>query len=842
MGQWLTKVTVIMLLSMMMSAYSIALELKLNGQDSLSISQPLPTRLTSTTPSRSNLNTQPSYWLNQSYSSELYNKAIQPGPNTSWHKIALTGDFNGPDQEYVLVVNMHILQNLNLYLFDGEQLIHSKQLGLNSTQLPDRPYHSPHFRFNIQAGQQLHLLISMQSDGPGLMPITLYSPDSYKDEIRLQDIFWAAIIAVLLAMVLYNVFVYAMNPNGAYLWYLAFHSTAFVYFSALFGFGFWLWPLEIQLVLAKSIMHMNFLLLFIIINFANVFLETKKYATNHHKYLHFFSVSGLVGFFSCFWLTEYETIAVFSILQFSGSIFGISMGYTALKNKFYPARFFLLSWSFTIVGGAIGLMTFMNVLPTNFFNMHGFLFGTMGELFLLSIALASRIKYTEAKLLSQSYMQPDSKVANLGYLKQILPEFLPKIFNQHQQLVILVANPKGFREMLSLYGPAIITNTYTYFTNHISQFLSLQKWGVALPLPTGEQVYIVALPSSQILILLSVDGTDDNKNLENAIESLIQESDRIVKLSDVKMGLELEVGYAFLNSPKDFNTVYLQAQTALLSSEKKINTYHSYNPVQDTLINEKLDLMHDLESAIINENIDIYVQPQFNLIDNTLHGGEVLLRWFHPEKGNILPSQFISLAEKSGLIFPITHLVIKKSCQWLKQLKDNGANLEDFKLSINLSALDLTQDSLLPYLQQTLLDYQVAVTRLTLEVTESAAMDNPEKFLSTIKQLKEAGFTISIDDFGTGYSSMQYLQTMQAEEIKIDIAFIRDIHINETNQNIVKAIIQLAHSTHAHTVAEGVEFIEEAEYLKSLNCQVAQGFHWDPALPLDAFERKYLHN
>jgi EAL domain-containing protein (putative c-di-GMP-specific phosphodiesterase class I) len=330
--------------------------------------------------------------------------------------------------------------------------------------------------------------------------------------------------------------------------------------------------------------------------------------------------------------------------------------------------------------------------------------------------------------------------------------------------------------------------------------------------------------------------------LEDIVKDIIRASGRIAQLSPVKVGIEMEVGYAFLDSPEDFNTGYLQAQTALFSSEQKNNKYQRYSPKQDTFINEQLELMHNLESAISSENIDIYIQPQFNLINNKLHGGEVLLRWFHPTKGNIPPDKFILLAEKSGLIFTITQLVIKKTCQWLQQLKNNNANIDNIKVSINLSALDLAQDSLLPYLQNTLFEYRIASQQITLEVTESAVMDNPEKFLSSIKKLKGAGFKISIDDFGTGYSSMQYLQTMQAEEIKIDMAFIRDIHINETNQSIVKAIIQLAHSTNAHTVAEGVELKEEAEYLKNLNCQVAQGYHWDPALTLKAFEDKYLHN
>ncbi len=131
------------------------------------------------------------------------------------------------------------------------------------------------------------------------------------------------------------------------------------------------------------------------------------------------------------------------------------------------------------------------------------------------------------------------------------------------------------------------------------------------------------------------------------------------------------------------------------------------------------------------------------------------------------------LAERSGLIYPITQLVFKQTCLWLQRLAHQDSELKHFNVSINLSALDMAQDNLLPFFQDTLHEYQVNAHQITLEVTESAVMDNPKKFLTTIKKLKGAGFKISIDDFGTGYSSMQYLQTMQADEIKIDMAFIK---------------------------------------------------------------------
>ncbi len=128
---------------------------------------------------------------------------------------------------------------------------------------------------------------------------------------------------------------------------------------------------------------------------------------------------------------------------------------------------------------------------------------------------------------------------------------------------------------------------------------------------------------------------------------------------------------------------------------------------------------------------------------------------------------------------------------------------------------------------------------MILEVTESAVLSNADLFLKTIQKLKLLGFRISIDDFGTGYSSMQYLQTMKADELKIDMAFIRNIHNNLTSQNIARAIIQLAHSTGAKTVAEGIQTVEEMNCLQELKCEKAQGFYWSPAVPIKQFEKEH---
>jgi len=827
------------LLSTLIGAPGMALELLLDDSDQLSINMPLPTVLTNQADTHVD---DPQLWLKQDFSLANYQSSFHAGPHASWHKIELLGKFNDArPREKILAVNAHTLQHLSFYLFDDHKLITFKAVGLSDAHPQPLNYYHPHLRFHIKDGQRLTLIIGKLSDGPALLPMKIYGTAQYALGLRQQNMFWGAVIAVLLALALYNVLVYAMHPNRTYLWYLAFHGAAFLYFAAVNGFGFWLWPSGLQIMLVQNIPLLSFIILFLLVNFSNRFLEAKQHASNHHKYVPWYSAVSIVGGISSLFVAGYTMLPLFAFFQLLVSIFILSMGYRALKNKFYPARYFLLSWALTITGGAISTCTYINLIPASFFNLHSFLFGTMAELFLLSVAMAARIKYMEQKLLSKSYMQPNTQAANFSYLKQFLPSCLPKLLATHGQLAIFVANVKGYREVVSLYGPSAMGNIYRYFTARSSNFLATQQWSVALPLPTENRVHMVILPGAQIFLLLKVDKSSEINYLKNIAESLFGEFEKTISISDMRVNLRFEMGYSFIDRAADLPESYRQAQTALLNAPRQNKKFLRYNPNQDAVISERLSLMHELKSAINDETLQIYIQPQFNLKNQRLNSGEILIRWSHPHRGNINPGLFIPLAEKSGMIYPITRLVIKNTCRWLQQLKLTHEKwLKDFTVSINLSALDMTQPDLLPYLQHCLKQYGVAAKNIMLEITESAVMDHPQEFLNTVQQLKEAGFSISIDDFGTGYSSMMYLQTIQAAEIKIDLAFIRDIHLDETKQKIVKAIIKLAHSTHAHTVAEGVECQEEADYLASINCHIAQGYLWSPAIPLQQFEASYL--
>jgi EAL domain-containing protein (putative c-di-GMP-specific phosphodiesterase class I) len=832
------------LFGLMLTFQVQALDLVVDESQVIHITQALPSIITDSdallTPNQ-----------HKRFSTKSFPQSIQPGKQGSWYKVRLNAKFiNKQPQRRTIAIDSHIIRHLHFYLYDEGTLIKSEQLGITDenniihhTDISE--YQSPYFQFYIQNDQPLTLLIYKQNDGPSILPMTIYNDEGLKQKERVINFFWGGIICVLLVMALYNVIVYSMHPNKAYLWYMGFHSLMIFYFGGLNGYGYLIFPLEMQLFLSQNIMVMNFLVIFFITNFTYIFLDIEVNAQKLSRFFKPLSYISLLGAATSFVVPEYTMIPLFSIIQLFGTVFGITAAVTAYRNNYKPAKYFLMSWIFTLTGGAIGMGTVLGLLPINFFTLHGFLFGTLSELFLFSVALAHRMKSIETDMLSQSYIYPDTNIGNFTYLKGILPDLMPSIQTKHEQIILIVAEIYGLKELVSLYGPQALSDFYRNQTGLISKFIQTKDWSVPMQLPSGSNIHLIALPGEQVFLMGSIpkglSPSDQNRHVRNIVEGLVNKIDEYSEDTHRNIKISFTAGCNLLHDSDDFSDSFRQSQVALLTAQQLNKKWAVYTPDQDEKIINQVTLMGELETAIKQDQLEIYIQPQFLLKGQKLDGGEILLRWHHPAKGYISPHVFIPLSEKSGLVFSITKFVIDNTCKWLSQLKkDYPLFYNTFEVSINLSALDMAQDQLISHLQNSIFYHDIDSSKIILEVTESAVLNNADLFLETIRKLKLLGFRISIDDFGTGYSSMQYLQTMKADEIKIDMAFIRGIDHNLTSQNIAKAIIQLAHSTGAKTVAEGIQSEKEMHCLQSLDCTKAQGFYWTPAIPLGQFVQEHI--
>jgi len=265
-------------------------------------------------------------------------------------------------------------------------------------------------------------------------------------------------------------------------------------------------------------------------------------------------------------------------------------------------------------------------------------------------------------------------------------------------------------------------------------------------------------------------------------------------------------------------------------------TYRFFEPEMDARMQARRTLEIDLRNAIVNAEFEVYYQPLVNLQTEEISGFEALIRWNHPKRGMIPPLDFIPLAEETALIVPIGEWVLRQACM-------EAANWpRDIGIAVNLSPVQFKAPSLVQAVVNTLAQSGLAPNRLQLEITESVLLLNSETTLDTLQQLRALGVRISMDDFGTGYSSLSYLRSFPFDKIKIDRSFVHQLSTNDESMAIIRAVAGLGSSLGMATTAEGVETLEELEYLKREGCTEGQGYFFSkpqPAKEVYALLSKY---
>ena len=271
--------------------------------------------------------------------------------------------------------------------------------------------------------------------------------------------------------------------------------------------------------------------------------------------------------------------------------------------------------------------------------------------------------------------------------------------------------------------------------------------------------------------------------------------------------------------------MYADIASRIAASEE--NRYHVYR-LEDQVETESYNgLDIDLDKAIRANELRVNYQPQIDLRTGRCVSAEALVRWTAPGNREISPGTLVSIAESRGLIAPLTLLILNTALRHTAAFSAAGV---DIGISVNLPPKMLEDDELPMIIQQSLDIWGVPATSLTLEITEGSIVKNSTS-LSMLSRLRELGLSLAIDDFGTGYSSLAYLKSFQAQELKIDILFVKNIHKSRGDRQLVQAIIDLAHNFDMITVAEGVEDQKTSDLLRELGCDVVQGFLFSRALP-----------
>jgi diguanylate cyclase (GGDEF)-like protein/PAS domain S-box-containing protein len=278
-----------------------------------------------------------------------------------------------------------------------------------------------------------------------------------------------------------------------------------------------------------------------------------------------------------------------------------------------------------------------------------------------------------------------------------------------------------------------------------------------------------------------------------------------------------------------------QADIAMYQAKKAgRNTLRFFDPQMQASIHAHADLENELRKAIEKQQFQLHYQVQVDSSQRVL-GAEALIRWIHPERGLILPVQFIPLAEETGLILPIGKWVLDTACAQLKAWQKDALT-RDFVVSVNVSAKRFRQAGYAAEVKATVQRHGINPKLLKMELTESLLLENIEDAISTMNALNDIGVSLSLDDFGTGYSSLQYLKRLPLDQLKIDQSFVRDIVTDNSDKAIVRTIITMAQSMDFEVIAEGVETKEQRQILLGMGCTNFQGYLFSKPVPIEQFE------
>jgi len=315
----------------------------------------------------------------------------------------------------------------------------------------------------------------------------------------------------------------------------------------------------------------------------------------------------------------------------------------------------------------------------------------------------------------------------------------------------------------------------------------------------------------------------ESENIANVAQKIIDLMARSFSINGQEVFVTTSIGIAtYPSCGTDQKTLIKNADAALYDAKAHGRSiYRFYHEKMNVIASERLKLLTSLRHAVTRNEFVLRYQPQVNSFTGRIVGVEALLRWNHPEKGLIYPSQFVHLLEHTGLIIPVGEWVIRTACQQGKAWQDAG--LSAIPIAVNISARQFKQKNLVNMISQILIDTKLEPRFLQLELTESVLVDNIGVTVATLRALHTIGAKLAIDDFGTGYSSLSYLKQFPLHALKIDRSFLQDLQKQTADAAIATAIITLGHSMKLNVIAEGVETNEQMEFLKKRNCNIMQG-------------------
>ncbi|NLY80836.1 MAG: EAL domain-containing protein [Lysinibacillus sp.] len=452
-------------------------------------------------------------------------------------------------------------------------------------------------------------------------------------------------------------------------------------------------------------------------------------------------------------------------------------------------------------------------------------------------------------------------IENNSYLKQSDIDFLNKL-SPIIALTIKYFEQKKQLKQLAFYDMNIGIPNSNYFKTRLQEWIQNGVEGTIMLIQPGEYISIVDMYGRKVgdsLIKqiveriekivnedLAIYGRFSNssfilgknipiQNIDCFINKIVNLTTQPYLINGRAMFITLKIGVSYFNPRTSIDESIRQADIALTKSRLKLGTVVSFFEEEtDEQIQRELNVLNQLTHGLKNNEFTVYLQPKVDLKTAEIVGFEALARWFSPVLGNVSPAEFIPIAEQAGKVREIDNIVLEMVLNWQQERKKKGLPL--YPVSVNISPIHFYHDSFVEDFLSLVNKYQIEPDYIKIEVTESFELFDFEKAKEILTKLKEHGYESSIDDFGVGFSSLSYLQRLPFSEFKIDRSFINDIHDNGMHA-VVKTIVQLANSLDMHSVAEGIETLNQYQKLLDIGCHTGQGYYFHKPMPIEEAEK-----
>ena len=432
---------------------------------------------------------------------------------------------------------------------------------------------------------------------------------------------------------------------------------------------------------------------------------------------------------------------------------------------------------------------------------------------------------TKKRISNMLYSDTLTGISNRLHLETLMEQLLVENYKKQNTFSMLFLDLDHFKHINDTLGHDIGDLLLQEVASNISDSIRLEDIFARIG---GDEFVIIFKDMKEEQLILSV-------------EKLMKIIHNVRIINDYELRVTASIGIVmYPQDGKSIIDLMKSADIAMYQSKKRgRNTYTFFQNKHSESLQNELQMMQDMSSAVDNNEFELYYQPKVLIKGNRVIAAEALLRWEHPTLGQIPPVEFIPLAENTGLILKLGRWVVKEVCKFISAF-NTLSNNKKLNISINISIRQFQQENIYELLKENISRYGIDGSQLSLEITESIMMENFDKMVERLNKIKTLGVSISLDDFGTGYSTLSYLSKLSIDELKIDKAFVDEIPTNGDSTIVLDTIIAMGKTLNMSVVAEGVEHEYQRKYLEEKGCDIYQGYLFSKPLIEKAYVDAYV--